>query len=53
VTSRGMREAEMKHIERFIDEAVEAAKAKDDDAIDRIFGQVKELTKNFPAPGLD
>jgi glycine hydroxymethyltransferase len=53
VTSRGMGPSEMKHIARFIDEAVEAAKRKDEDAIDRIFGEVKELTASFPAPGID
>jgi glycine hydroxymethyltransferase len=53
ITSRGMREQEMAHVARFIDAAVEAAKAKDDDAIERIFGEVKELTSGFPAPGLD
>jgi glycine hydroxymethyltransferase len=53
VTSRGMRPQEMKHVARFIDEAVEAAKRKDEDAIDKIFGEVKELTANFPAPGID
>ncbi len=52
ITSRGMKEAEMKDVGRFIDEAVDAAKRKDDDALDRIFGNVKELTANFPAPGL-
>jgi glycine hydroxymethyltransferase len=53
ITSRGMKEGEMKEIGRFIDEAVDASKRKDDDALDRIFGNVKELTANFPAPGLD
>ncbi len=53
ITSRGMGTDEMKHVARFIDEAVNAAKAKDEDAIDRIFGEVKELTKNFPAPGIE
>ena len=41
----------MKHIARWMDEAVEAAKAKDEDALERIFGEVKELTSGFPAPG--
>ena len=53
ITSRGMGTAEMTHVARFIDEAVEAAKTKDDDALERIFGEVKELTSSFPAPGLD
>ena len=52
VTSRGMTEAEMSHVARFIDEAVEAAKAKDTDKLDALFGEVKELTANFPAPGV-
>lgn len=52
VTSRGMKEAEMAHVARFIDEAVEAAKSKDEDKIDALFAEVKELTANFPAPGL-
>jgi glycine hydroxymethyltransferase len=53
ITSRGMGTGEMTHIARFIDEAIEAAKTKDEDAIARVFGEVKELTKNFPAPGLE
>ncbi len=52
ITSRGMREGEMEHVARFIDEAVNAGKNKDEDALDKLFGQVKELTRNFPAPGL-
>ena len=53
ITSRGMKEAEMGHVARFIDEAIEAAKAKDEDKLDVLFGEVKELTSSFPAPGLD
>jgi glycine hydroxymethyltransferase len=52
VTSRGMGPDEMKHIARWMDEGVEAAKASDEDAIERIFAEVKELTASFPAPGL-
>jgi glycine hydroxymethyltransferase len=53
ITSRGMKEAEMAHVARFIDEAVEAAKTKDEDKLEALFGEVKELTSAFPAPGLD
>ena len=42
----------MTDVARFIDEAVEAAKAKDEDKLDAIFAEVKELTASFPAPGL-
>lgn len=52
VTSRGMGPDEMREIARWMDEGVQAAKADDDDAIDRIFGEVKELTAGFPAPGI-
>ena len=42
----------MKHIARWMDEAVTAAKQNDEAALVRIFGEVKELTRAFPAPGL-
>ena len=53
VTSRGMGPDEMREIARWMDEGVEAAKQDDEAAIDRIFGEVKELTSRFPAPGID
>jgi glycine hydroxymethyltransferase len=53
VTSRGMGPDEMREIARWMDEAIEAAKSEDEAAIERIFGEVKELTRNFPAPGID
>ena len=53
VTSRGMGPNEMREIARWMDEGVEAAKIEDEAAIERIFGEVKELTQNFPAPGID
>ncbi len=53
VTSRGMGPDEMREIARWMDEAVEATKREDEAAIERIFGEVKELTGNFPAPGID
>jgi glycine hydroxymethyltransferase len=53
VTSRGMGPAEMRQIAAWMDEGVEAVKRDDGPALDRIFGEVKELTANFPAPGID
>ena len=53
VTSRGMGPDEMREVARWMDEAVEAAKQDDEAAIERIFGEVKELTSRFPAPGID
>jgi glycine hydroxymethyltransferase len=52
VTSRGMKEPEMKHIARWLDEGVVAARSGDEGAIERIAGEVRELTRAFPAPGL-
>ncbi len=50
VTSRGMGEAEMHQIGKWMDEAVE--KAGDDAALAKIAGEVREMCRKFPAPGL-
>ncbi len=52
VTSRGMGPAQMREIARWIDEGCEAAKADDTPALERIAGEVRELTARFPAPGI-
>jgi glycine hydroxymethyltransferase len=43
---------EMTHIAQWIDEGVEAAKREDENALEKIFGEVKALTSEFPAPGI-
>ena len=43
---------EMREIARWMDEGIEAVKRDDGPALDRIFGEVKELTARFPAPGI-
>jgi len=53
VTSRGMRQGEMKEIARWLDEGVDAAKREDEADLDRIFAEVKDVTSQFPAPGID
>jgi glycine hydroxymethyltransferase len=50
VTTRGMKEDEMRQIARWMDEAV--ANVKDEAALDRIAGEVRDLCRQFPAPGL-
>jgi len=50
-TTRGMKEAEMLEIARWIDDGVEAAKREDEAEIERIAGEVLELTRAFPIPG--
>ncbi len=50
-TTRGLKEPEMLEIARWIDEGVEAAKREDESAIERIAGEVLELTQAFPIPG--
>jgi glycine hydroxymethyltransferase len=56
VTSRGMGVAEMRQIGAWIDEVVAAVAKDDEDALsattDRVEAQVRELTADFPAPGL-
>jgi glycine hydroxymethyltransferase len=52
VTSRGMGPDEMVHIAQWIDDGVEAAKREDENALEKIFGEVKALTSEFPAPGI-
>jgi glycine hydroxymethyltransferase len=52
VTSRGMGPDEMAHIARWIDEGMEAAKREDENTLEKIFGEVKALTSEFPAPGI-
>jgi glycine hydroxymethyltransferase len=50
VTSRGMKTPEMKRLASFIDEVVAAP--SDDALVTRIAGEVKEMCRSFPAPGL-
>ncbi len=50
VTSRGMREPEMKHIARWIDEVCQAP--ADEARLTRIAQEVRELCAAFPAPGI-
>jgi glycine hydroxymethyltransferase len=50
-TTRGMTENEMALIARWIDEGVDAAGREDEPTIERIAGEVRELTKAFPIPG--
>ncbi len=48
LTTRGMKEAEMKLVARFIDDAL--THATDEDTLDRIHAEVKELCTHFPLP---
>ena len=56
LTSRGMGEAEMREVGRWLDEVVTAAAGSDADALaavaGRVRGEVTELTGRFPTPGL-
>ena len=50
VTSRGMREAEMRQIAAWMDEVLAAP---DDEAVtERVRAQVEDLCRAFPAPGV-
>ncbi len=50
VTSRGMGAAEMRQIASWMDQAI--ANASDEVALKRIAGEVTEMCRKFPAPGL-
>jgi len=50
VTSRGMKTPEMKRLAAFIDQVVAAP--GDEALIARVAGEVKEMCRGFPAPGL-
>jgi glycine hydroxymethyltransferase len=50
VTSRGMGETEMRLIGKWMDDAI--AQRKDDAALARIAGEVSEMCRKFPAPGI-
>jgi len=50
VTSRGMREAEMKQIGRWMDEAV--SHPDDEARLKKVAAEVAELCRGFPAPGI-
>ncbi len=50
MTSRGLREAEMKKVASWMDEAIR--NHADESALGRIAGEVRELCHAFPAPGL-
>jgi glycine hydroxymethyltransferase len=49
VSSRGMGEAEMQQIALWIDRVVQSPT---DDVAEKVFGEVRELTRKFPAPGI-
>ncbi len=50
VTSRGMGEGEMRLIGKWMDDAI--SHAKDPAALERIAGEVCEMCRKFPAPGI-
>jgi glycine hydroxymethyltransferase len=50
VTSRGMKEAEMRQVAAWMDEVIAAP--SDEEVADRVRAQVRELCRAFPAPGI-
>jgi glycine hydroxymethyltransferase len=49
VSSRGMGEAEMGQIAAWMDRVISAPT---DDVAEKVFGEVREMTRKFPAPGI-
>ena len=50
VTTRGMKEAEMRQIGRWMDEVI--ASVNDEEALDRIAAEVRDFCRQYPAPGM-
>jgi glycine hydroxymethyltransferase len=50
VTSRGMGEAEMRQIAKWMDDAI--GHVNDESALKRIAGEIREMCRRFPAPGI-
>jgi glycine hydroxymethyltransferase len=51
ITTRGLREEHMEPIAAWMDEAITAAAKEDEQAIDRIAAEVRDLLAAFPIPG--
>jgi glycine hydroxymethyltransferase len=51
ITTRGLSEAHMAQVAAWMDEAILAAIKEDDQTIERIAGEVRELLAGFPMPG--
>jgi glycine hydroxymethyltransferase len=49
VSSRGMGEAEMRQIALWMDRVINSPS---DDVAEKVFGEVREMTRKFPAPGI-
>ena len=50
VTTRGMKEDDMRQVARWMDEVIEHV--NDEEAIDRVGAEVRDFCRNFPAPGM-
>jgi glycine hydroxymethyltransferase len=51
ITTRGLREEHMEPIAAWMDEAITAAAKEDEQAIERIAAEVREMLSTFPIPG--
>jgi glycine hydroxymethyltransferase len=51
LTTRGLTEEQMPQVASWIDEAIRAALANDDAALDKIAGEVRDLLAGYPMPG--
>ena len=51
LTTRGLREEHMPQIAAWMDEAITAASKDDDEVLDRVAGEVRDLLSAYPIPG--
>jgi glycine hydroxymethyltransferase len=51
ITTRGLTEEHMSQIATWMDEAIMAAAKDDDEVIERVAGEVRDLLDGYPMPG--
>jgi glycine hydroxymethyltransferase len=51
ITTRGLTEEHMPQLAAWMDDAITAATKDDDDALDRIAGEIRDLMSAYPIPG--
>jgi glycine hydroxymethyltransferase len=51
ITTRGLTEEHMPQLAAWMDDAITAAAKDDDDSLDRIAGEIRDLLSAFPIPG--
>jgi len=51
ITTRGLTEEHMGQVAAWMDEVIQAARKGEDEALDRVASEIRELMRAFPMPG--